>query len=366
MITATFARSSAANSRVDGSQVASGIPRYEPGKSGQAVLIEEGATNLCLRDIGAQALGGAVWTTDGVGTACTIVSAASFHADRVLRWTYGSSGSANIHLNGTGYYTQTAGTAFTVSVKVRRSDGGPITSLSAYLYVSNNSNVNGACILTPLADGWYLAAYTRAGLTSGTVSLTGFFGMDRAYYYDFDGWMVEAKSYATSFIFGTRSNEALEIPLVAWKKEPPFAIECRFWYDPTRINPTDGRRVFSCTESGGFCLTIASSSFVSDLSAWVHTGGTYQIPKTPLVNLVPGWNDVALVVLPTAVQLHLNGVLRDQKFGAFTSVQWPAPAALKCFVGAENANGAAASNFLNDPVDEIVFLDAAETIAKYA
>ena len=45
MIMATFARASVAHKQ-DGSQVASGVPRYEAGQNGQAIMVEEGTTNL--------------------------------------------------------------------------------------------------------------------------------------------------------------------------------------------------------------------------------------------------------------------------------------------------------------------------------
>lgn len=211
MTAATFSRASVAH-KLDGSQVAANAPRYETGLSGQAIMVEEGTTNLCLRNIGAQSLGASVWGSDGPGTLRTITSGPSFHGDRYLRWTYGGSRATNLYLTPAGEYTATLATAFTVSAKVRRSDGGPVSGLGGYLYVSNNADASGPCVVTPLRDGWYLATYTRSGLAAGAVTLTGFYGMDPAVSWDFDGWQVEAKAYATSFVFGTRADEVLTVP----------------------------------------------------------------------------------------------------------------------------------------------------------
>ncbi len=62
--TATFSRASVAYKK-DGSLVASGVPRYETGKFGQAIMLEEPTTNLALRS---EELNTAPWAAAGTAT----------------------------------------------------------------------------------------------------------------------------------------------------------------------------------------------------------------------------------------------------------------------------------------------------------
>lgn len=202
----TFTRNSIAY-KSDGTQVASGQPRLENG----GVLIEEGTTNLCLYD--SEGAKPSSMSSDGTGTQVVVSSEQAYTGVNSIKWTYGSSGSTNLYLNGSNF-TQTPSTSFTASFKVKRSDSGVISGLSAYLYVSNNSNVNGACTIRPLSNGWYQVSYTRTSLVSGAVNLIGLSGFDAAYSYYIDSWQVEAKPYPTSYVFGTRQPETLTLPTV--------------------------------------------------------------------------------------------------------------------------------------------------------
>jgi hypothetical protein len=320
-VTASFTRNSIAYNQA-GESIRTKVPRFEAGQFDQAVMVEEGTTNLCLKDSETSSLVG--FGSDGIGTTIEYSTEQAFFGVNSIKWTYGTSGSMNIYLNGTSYFTQTAGTAFTSSFKVKRSDGGVVSGLFGNLYVTNNSNVNGACTITPLENGWYNVSYTRTGLTSGTISLIGLYGFDSAYSYYIDGWQVEAKAYPTSYIYGTRSSETLTIPTAGvLSNTGPWTIECRCKTDHagyTHRMPfaawnkfyvslrQDDRPLLSWIDASGVQQSTAAASAINnptDWHNWVFTwdGVTAEIyidavkvidvatdlPKPLPANLDVGW-----------------------------------------------------------------------------
>ena len=145
------------------------------------------------------------WSGDGTPTSLGIDSSVKFRGRKVAKYQTGSSG--NCYINGAGdLSTGTTSTVWTSTIYLKRVDGTPLTSVTMYQYITNNTNVNAAQTLTLVEDGWYKAVYTRSGLSAGYPSLTGMTGLGAGNQYYFADWQCENNLYSTPWVSGTRSN----------------------------------------------------------------------------------------------------------------------------------------------------------------
>lgn len=213
----TFSRASAAY-LANGTQIASGKPRIEPGKFGGAIMVEEGTTNLFSYPAD---LFNAAW----IKTECTYVN------QQII-----PSATANaIH-----YICQdkslTSGTVYTQSIEAKAggysvlqiapSTGFPTTYVNFDL-INGVVSASGTEItgrITPLGSGWYRCEATATA--NATVSGRMIFApvpsptATRVPAWTADGVsgiyvrtaQLEEKPYATSFIDGTRAIERLNVP----------------------------------------------------------------------------------------------------------------------------------------------------------
>ena len=110
----------------------------------------------------------------------------------------------NIYRNGAALYGSPVGTTFTVSWKMRRSDNAAPTISNGYIYTSAVSTFPSVTI-TPIGNSGWFQCYCTYSNTSGTLSLTGFTTTQTGTFYISD-WQVEAKTYFTPFVFGTRGT----------------------------------------------------------------------------------------------------------------------------------------------------------------
>ena len=145
------------------------------------------------------------WSGDGTPTSLGIDSSVKFRGRKVAKYQTGSSG--NCYINGAGdLSTGTTSTVWTSTIYLKRVDNTPLTSVTMYQYITNNTNVNAAQTLTLVEDGWYKAVYTRSGLSAGYPSLTGMTGLGAGNQYYFADWQCENNLYSTPWVSGTRSN----------------------------------------------------------------------------------------------------------------------------------------------------------------
>ena len=231
-LTATFTRNSVAY-KSDGTQVAANLPRFEPGKFGKAIMVEEGTTNL-LPSAGA--------------TGKTL---------------FGSNNNA-FSMNS---LVSNFGRSDSYSIKSTQVQNGGNTGFFTPMYtVAANTTYTGSCYIYNAASGsrqfraslsWYDASNTRISLSNGNpviippnqwvrvtitamlpsnaakVRLVAFeFGANSVVndIYYFDDFMIEQKPYPTSFIDGTRSSETLTIPTEGVLNPQEGTIE--FWWKP--------------------------------------------------------------------------------------------------------------------------------------
>ena len=214
----TFTRNSVAYLS-DGTQVAANQPRFEDGKFGKGVLIEEGTTNLLTANMSSV-------ETDLTGFAANLVtlsrdSTHSLFGDYSLKCVWNNTpGDAFIVV---GTFTLQPSTTYTWSYYV-------YSETSIYIYGNNQfiqesappwRGIGLASIILLPAGKWVKISGTGTThsdwLGSSRLILRPPIVDASASAYStvpiwIDGIQVEQKPYATSFVIGTRDNEVLKVP----------------------------------------------------------------------------------------------------------------------------------------------------------
>ncbi|MDI6872152.1 MAG: hypothetical protein QME79_12570 [Bacillota bacterium] len=205
-----FSRNSVAYKQ-DGSQVASGVPRYETGQFGQALMVEEGTTNLIINPFFTN-WSGAI-PDNWVYSASTdqVAKIAGSFGPNAVKIT--STGDAQLKQTVTGI---TAGATYAISVRSRGgttatrfcffltwqdSGGGALSSIYPLLPIglaSVESSVKTTTVTAP-ANAARLSFGIWTHTTSGDPAII-------------EGVQLEAKPFPTSITGGTRSPETLTIP----------------------------------------------------------------------------------------------------------------------------------------------------------
>jgi len=213
------------------------------------------------------------WGGDGTPTSLGIDSSVKFRGRKVAKFQTGSSG--NCYINGAGdLSTGTTSTVWTTTIYLKRVDNTPLTSVTMYQYITNNTNVNAAQTLTLVEDGWYKAVYTRSGLSAGYPSLTGMTGLGVGNQYYFADWQCENNLYSTPWVSGTRSNTQA---LLDWTGNATI----------TASSPTynsDGSFTFN---GGTERLDISNSIPISNnfsWSAWIRSNNISQTQNIVSMN----------------------------------------------------------------------------------
>ena len=305
---ASFARNSTAHLQ-NGTLVNTNLPRFETGRFGQAVMVEEGTTNLISPPRPPR------------------FSSAS--APPTIQWDIAN----NFRISGTDYTTGMLAfvvqptnlasadiTAFTLRIE------NPVNTPR---WVIQLIDVNGAAITTGWSsamwmfnafyNGWFrtnlagVVQLTFSGLPAGVRGIG--FGVrssvsDGGQVCSVDRLQIEARSYATSFINGTRAAESLTIPTAGILSPAEGTIE--FWTRPNHASTTiaaDGvgfHHLAWISGTTGFALrrVLGAIVFVS-----IRTAGDLLI--THNMTWTAG-QDIYLAVRWTAtdVSLFVNGVLR--------------------------------------------------------
>lgn len=141
------------------------------------------------------------WGGDGAFTNNGINPYVKFRGRAVSQVT---AGGGNCYLTGGWVSSAISSTAWTTTIYAKRVDGVPITAISGYLYVNGNSNVNASAVVSQVEEGWTKTAYTRTGLTSGTVGLVGLFNITPGAIL-LANWQTEPLPYSTPYVAVSRS-----------------------------------------------------------------------------------------------------------------------------------------------------------------
>jgi len=199
-----FTRNSIAYKQ-DGTQVAANQPRFEQGRFGKAIMVEEGTTNLISNPSFENDF--TSWGNWGTPPTREIVTSPVWHDSKALHLI--------TNANNQGVYqilSLTAGITYTVSCWVYVVTGNPVLMVERV----NDGQVSYPVVIADSSwagDGkWHRLQLTfTAGNTSNRIHLGKSASGNIGEYY-FDAIQLEQKPYATSFIDGTRADETLTIP----------------------------------------------------------------------------------------------------------------------------------------------------------
>lgn len=334
MIMATFTRASVAHKQ-DGSQVASGVPRYEAGQNGQAIMVEEGTVNLLPLDLGQ-------WTQE-VGATRTLLGE-TYLGQPVYR---GCSAAGDSHI--APFRANAAGVAvgdwLTLSFYARAYNGNAAGS-------AHISGVDTGAWSVPNDGQWHRVAISRqATTTSGTCEIRTAAGPNKDL--DFCAGQVEKKPYATSFTLGTRAAENLSLSI-------------------STLDPANFCVEFDCLITAHTKRQVAGTFprlITLDADNAAHGGGRteiiiYHSPTSPVFGvdlwknnvgsglaiadaLIPnGWRRLAIRGTATAVEVLCDGVVISSQ-----TVLTNRPTAFtSCYPGQSKNGGSGQINTLFDRI----------------
>lgn len=253
--TATFTRNSEAYTS-DGQKVAVNQPRFEPGKFGQAVLVEEGTTNVFGNS------GRLDTDSNGDGLAdnvviYTLISSYSMVTDSWLgtksqRAVSSGSGAPRLQYN----IAQAVSTGQVWSVSIY---GKAQAGKTLYFVVKNQADGTVAAKTQPATGGWDLITLTFT-IPSDVTSIKVQFGLANAVagdWFQYCALQLEQKPYPTSFTDNTRAVERLRIP-TAGVLDPTEGTISFFvkpnivtnWNNFCNIGVTNGRFLLYFNENG--------------------------------------------------------------------------------------------------------------------
>lgn len=330
----TFTRSSVAY-KSDGTQVAAGVPRFETGEFGQAVMVEEGTTNVVADPSFENADITLNWNAASVNDWAYTGTA------RVRDTTYKKYGSASAKCgdganNGKGIaeknqgasahavasgqtwilsfdvYATNAATKYIALIRCYDSTGanisGSITPPMGWAYTSAYQ----ALFFTdtpPGANAWYRVskAFTvPSGVVYVAISLQYYTGGD--YYVWFDGIQFEQKPYATSFIDSSRSAELLTIPTSGVLSAQEGTVEC--WIKLSRAPETNNQTILDAggTSTNGHIFYVGTDG---KLVLQVGTGSSVAQAKGTTVIQPNVWYHVAVRWSSSGIAVFVNGALEN-------------------------------------------------------
>jgi len=225
----TFTRSSVAY-KTDGTQVSANVPRFEDGKFGKAVMVEEETTNLVPNS---EAFDATSWAKEGFVGSITPNAATS---------PWGTLTADQINITGGYVYrrmTLTAGRTYTFSCWVKSATGANISNGGLVIWCYNGAagsklRVRSTVTITPSWQRLSIS-YTAAADETDFSFIVAEASIVLPYNVYVWGAQVEEKPYATSYIptsgaTATRSPETLTIPTAGVLNPQEGTIE--FWWCP--------------------------------------------------------------------------------------------------------------------------------------
>lgn len=312
----TFTRNSIAY-KSDGTQVAANTPRFEPGKFAQAVMVEEGTTNLVSNPSFESGMWPEVWNPSGSSSTATLVTGwnGSGNAARITiareDATFGIISARNMSLS--------EGVVYTISFRARAiRDQFPVT----YMHLMSNSVGNSKLPDISIGTSWqrYAIAYTvPQGKTASDYGLLIAINSGRSDVYandwiEVDDVQIEAKPYATSFIGGTRAAETLTIPTAGVLNPQEGTVECWVKIEPDYAVRQARTFIFShgpdsTTNAFDLIYSGKDGTYGTFYFRNCYSGGNYQARWRPSSSLV-GWNYIACTWKDgVGMKLYVNGQL---------------------------------------------------------
>lgn len=320
--TPTFTRNSIAY-KSDGSQVAVNVPRFEAGKFGQGILIEEGTTNLLP-------------SNDAQGKTL-FFSNNSSHSSNTLETSFGLNDLYSlksvqlVFTTNKGFYSSfyptVAGNVYTFSYYVYNATSTSHNFTARLLFYDGSGNevlfFESNSVPVP-AQQWKRISVTAtapsgstqcrvAGWESGTTSQVG-----DVYY--FDSFQLEQKPYATSWVSGTRDDDYCVVNNSGIAQASVGAVS--FWFNPKMVRGINSQMLIDIggTGAGGIYITLAANGNIN-FGVWKAEGSsaaiissTFQVSVNTWYHVVARWNS------SMGCALFINGVKQGEYVGTLAPV----------------------------------------------
>jgi hypothetical protein len=351
-----FTRSSVAYN-LQGTQIQANQPRYEAGKFGQAIMIEEGTTNLLTANqvsvetdtTGLNAIGGSItrnitnyWNgnaslecttpgrsaSEGMGTEAVMTSVSPLTTYTLSAYVKGSSGAVMLSAReetGTGVYIKdTQGPAVALTPSWQR----------LILTITTTSTTKRLCLFV---------ATTSAQATT--------------FYYD--GGQIEQKTYATSCQLPetARAAETLSIPAASVLNASEGSIEFSVAFDSLKQTSTQYQAIF-CTDNiyPGSRLLIMRDAYQSGrISVWDGDGSTEQSFVSNIIPQNGSYYFVTFTWSSAGRYLYING----QQVGSLSRT---------CSIGFApdiHIGSWGSGSQLNGKIDDLRISNRARTLAEH-
>jgi len=302
-----FSRASKAY-KSDGTEVGNNVPRFEEGKFGQAVMVEEGTTNLIGNPSVEVSLSGYFPQDLGGSASINRVEAENgvvpYHGDYMVKLIT-TGGSGDVLYNPSGW---AVGDTITFSAWVM-----PYDTSMCRLFITYYDGAWHAVASNYALQGVEQRLSLTFEIPDNVTMIQLKVQIDEAGTVYTDAWQLEVKPYATSFTDGTRSAETLAIPTEGILNPQEGTVEWWSYIGPTQRRQGAGWPVLFAIQEvvAGKGIWLFHSDNSAEWKVFVRnetgqtTSGACSDSYTP-----DGWHQFALVWNASAVKLLIDGIVR--------------------------------------------------------
>jgi len=308
----TFIRPSVAYTS-GGTQVGVNVPRFEAGKFGQAIMVEEETTNLANNPT----FSGDVGTTPSGWNRDVTIQQDDFFGQLINVAELLCVSGNNYEDFGTDIaYPLAYNTTYTISFWARGT-----MELTHEL-----ETIRGIASATwkskpPMSLQWQRYEVTIVTASSGPI-FPFWWHLQNVNDVNVDKWVriariqLEQKPYATSFIDGTRAAEPLTIPTASVLNPQEGTVEC--WVKLSHLKPNDYNAFFTSGDvydPGPRILIMRqfAGGYVNKILVWDGDGSSEAILASVTTLQAGIWYYVAFTWSPSGRKLYVNGVLEASK-----------------------------------------------------
>jgi hypothetical protein len=329
----------------DGTQVAANAPRFEQGKFGKAVMVEEGTTNLVVN--------GSIENNLSYWYATNDISAGD---NGVVRRIVGDAAVGNACLEyeitnhpswgffhndynqyRTSPYFDTS-KQYTISFWAKRILGSNIMHVK--ISDANGRNVVWSGGSFTLYDTWtrYTFTFTPAIAGNQPVVFFNYYIAGQTGKCRIDGLQIEQQRYATSFIDGTRSAESLTIPTAGVLNPQEGTVECWAYVDPyIHKQGSDWNMIFVVTDSNE--ANQLRFGYSRSSGKWhVKTTNSAGTAWYADFTVSSGWHHFALTwnQSTTTAKMYVDGIIVAQETSAPLPSAFASTARIGSWLGSMN------------------------------
>jgi hypothetical protein len=325
----------------DGTLVNTNLPRYETGKFGKAIMVEEGTTNLVAN--GSFENGTTGWT---LSSNMSITNTNKYFGSYCLM----ISNPTGAQETDSSIITVSPNVTYTLSAYVYNQMSG-----SMRIYVKELDSNNNLIDLDKYGfevspnSGWTRYTYTWTTPSNvAKVQVRVIVDVARTGNCYIDGIQLEAKPYATSFIDGTRSPETLTIPTAGVLNPQEGTVECWVYIDNRFINGMAGKYAWIWGTKGIPYYPILNlyrngpTNTLRFVSRDANNNQSYI--EKPLSQISVGWHYIACTWKSSRLAFLLDG----QLVGEVVSPYLPNAVDAQMYIGHNPSAGEQCNSLIDD------------------